>query len=79
VPTITVSEPHTTEQPSPAVALPSSHVSAPTVSPLPHRVVVQFASPPSSDVVLPSSHSSSGETAPLPHAVGRQLASQPSP
>src|SRR2546422_7301968 len=59
------------EQPSPLRTLPSSHCSAPSRTPLPHRVVAHAPEQESPSRVLPSSHCSNGSRVPLPQvAVG---------
>src|SRR5215813_13793933 len=58
---------HTCEQPSPLWVLPSSHCSAPSRKPLPHKEVAQAPEQESPSRVLPSSHCSNGSREPLPH------------
>ena len=70
-------------QPSPSAALPSSQISAPARTPLPHALTVQLpvapSSQPSPSTALPSSQLSASVMMPLPHAVRVQLLSQLSP
>jgi hypothetical protein len=66
-------------QPSPAVALPSSHDSPMSWRPFPQASVKQIWLQPSAAKVLPSSHSSVPLRIPSPHSSVWQIAEQPSP
>ncbi len=70
---------HEASQPSPDVALPSSHCSAEVMMSLPHAVTVQFASQPSPEMASPSSQASPAVTTAFPHAVAVQAPPHPSP
>src|SRR5437868_537407 len=57
-------------QPSPLIALPSSHCSPRSTMPLPQVGSVQFASQPSPLIALPSSHCSPASTMLFPQMAG---------
>ena len=58
-------------QPSPLVALPSSHCSPAVTMPLPHPVGVQFESQPSPSMRLPSSQLSPPRSKPSPQTASQ--------